>query len=89
MTAPIPGDPVYLGSFLTNTHWYGVVGDGDTPAMQVATMEAVGQDAVIALDALMGAKGDKGDPADIVVMQWDSDIDDPADLPTDSNGRSP
>lgn len=84
MSSPIPGDPVYLGSFLTNTHWYGVVGDGDTPAMQVATMEAVQNNAVIALDALMGAKGDKGDPADIVKMQWDSDIDDPADLPTAS-----
>lgn len=26
MPNAIPGDPVYLGSFLTNTHWYGVVG---------------------------------------------------------------
>lgn len=84
MTAPIPGDPVYLGSFLSNTHWYGIVGDGETPAMQVATMEAVGQDAVIALDALKGDKGDQGDPADIVKMQWDSEIDDVSDLPTDS-----
>jgi hypothetical protein len=82
VSAPIPGDPVYLGSFLTNTHWYGVVGDGDTPAMQVATMEAVGQDAVIALDALKGETGEQGEPADFVIMQWDSDIDDPADLPT-------
>lgn len=84
MSSPIPGDPVYLGSFLANTHWYGVVGDGDTPAMQVATMEAVGQDAVIALDALKGETGAKGDPADIVKMQWDYDFDDPADLPTAS-----
>lgn len=84
MSAPIPGDPVYLGSFLTNTHWYGVMGDGETPAMQVATMEAVNNDAVIALDALKGDKGDKGDPADIVRLQYDSDIDDPADLPTAS-----
>lgn len=84
MSSPIPGDPVYLGSFLTNTHWYGVVGDGDTPAMQVATMEAVQNNAVIALDALKGDTGAKGDPADIVKMQWDSDIDDPADLPTAS-----
>lgn len=82
MSAPIPGDPVYLGSFLANTHWFGVVGDGDTPAMQVATMEAVNNDAVIALDALRGEKGAKGDPADIVKLQYDSDIDDPADLPT-------
>lgn len=90
MSAPIPGDPVYLGSFLTNTHWYGIVGDGETPAMQVATMEAVHQDAVIALDALRGQEGAKGDPADIVKMQYDSTIDDPADLPTASaaNGFS-
>lgn len=90
MTAPIPGDPVYLGSFLSNTHWYGIVGDGETPAMQVATMEAVGQDAVIALDALKGDKGDKGDPADIVKMQWVSTITDVSALPTASaaNGFS-
>lgn len=87
LSAPIPGDPVYLGTFLANTHWYGIVGDGETPAMQVATMEAVGQDAVIALDALKGDQGDKGDPADIVDMQWDSDIEDPADLPTDSDAN--
>lgn len=87
---PIPGDPVYLGSFLTNTHWYGVVGDGDTPAMQVATMEAVNNDAVIALDVLRGDKGAKGDPADIVKLQYDSDIDAPSQLPTASaaNGFS-
>lgn len=90
MSAPLPGDPVYLGSFLANIHWYGIVGDGETPAMQVATMEAVGQDAVIALDALKGDQGEKGDPADIVRMQWDSDIDAPSDLPTsdDANGFS-
>lgn len=87
MSSPIPGDPVYLGSFLTNTHWYGVVGDGDTPAMQVATMEAVHQDAVIALDALKGDTGEKGDPADIVNLQYASTIDDPADLPTASQAN--
>ena len=85
MTAPIPGDPVYLGSFLANTHWYGVVGDGDTPAMQVATMEAVGQDAVVCLDALKGDTGEKGDPADIVQMQYDLLVTKPSDLPTDLN----
>ncbi len=79
---PIPGDPVYLGSFLANTHWYGVMGDGETPAMQVATMEAVGQDAVIALDALQGAKGDKGDPAEVVKLQWDPEVFSSSDLPS-------
>lgn len=87
MSQPIPGDPVYLGSFLTNTHWYGVVGDGETPAMQVATMEAVHQDAVIALDALQGAQGEKGDPADIVRLQYDSAIDDTSELPTASQAN--
>lgn len=87
MSSPIPGDPVYLGSFLANTHWYGIVGDGETPAMQVATMEAVHQDAVIALDALKGDKGDKGDPADIVKLQYDSAITDTANLPTASQAR--
>lgn len=90
MSAPIPGDPVYLGSFLANTHWYGVVGDGETPAMQVATMEAVHQDAVIALDALKGEQGEKGDPADVVLMQYTPGITASAHLPTasDANGFS-
>lgn len=88
MSQPIPGDPVYLGSFLANTHWYGVCGDGDTPAMQVATMEAVGQDAVVCLDALKGDKGDKGDPADIVRMQYDLLVTKPSDLPTDLNNST-
>ena len=83
MSSPIPGDPVYLGSFLANTHWYGVVGDGETPAMQVATMEAVGQDAVIALDALKGDKGDQGEPAEVVDLQWDPEITQSADLRDD------
>ncbi len=88
MSAPIPGDPVYLGSFLVNSHWYGVVGDGDTPAMQVATMEAVGQDAVICLDALKGEQGEDGRPADIVQMQYDLLVTEPSDLPTDLNNTS-
>jgi len=88
VTAPIPGDPVFLGSFLANTHWYGVVGSGDTPAMQVATMEAVGQDAVVCLDALKGERGEKGDPADIVRMQWDVLITQPSELPTDLNSTT-
>jgi hypothetical protein len=88
VSAPIPGDPVYLGSFLANTHWYGVVGDGDTPAMQVATMEAVGQDAVVCLDALKGEQGEKGKPADIVQMQYDDLVNAPSDLPTDLNNTT-
>ena len=88
MSAPIPGDPVYLGSFLANTHWYGVVGDGDTPAMQVATMEAVGQDAVVCLDALKGEQGEPGKPADIVKMQYDLLVTKPSDLPTDLNATT-
>jgi hypothetical protein len=87
VSAPIPGDPVYLGSFLANTHWYGVVGDGETPAMQVATMEAVHQDAVIALDVLKGDKGDKGDPAYIVKMQYTPGITTSAQLPTASQAN--
>jgi hypothetical protein len=78
----MPGSSVYLGSFLANTHWFGQLGDGENPAMQTMTMEGVNGNAVVSVAALKGDKGDKGDPADIVLLHYDSDIDDPADLPT-------
>jgi hypothetical protein len=56
--------------------------------MQVATMEAVGQDAVVCLDALKGEQGEKGEPADIVKMQYDDLVNAPSDLPLDLNASS-
>lgn len=66
--------PVYLGSTLNRTHWWGVVSDIATPALMTATMEMVGPDAAITMDALMGPPGPPGQNADIVKMQYQDDF---------------
>lgn len=75
------GDNVYLGTRLVNMHFYGVVSDIDTPSGATATMELVGDDAVVTMDALVGPKGNPGKSAPIVKMQYGANIEDPADLP--------
>ena len=77
---PIPGQDVYLGSILTNVHLWGIISDLDTPSMMSGSFEILGNDGAIALDALVGPKGNPGQNAPIVDMQWDS-IEDPEDLP--------
>lgn len=79
---PIPGNPVYLGSFMGNIHVFGVVGDGRTPAMQVATIESVKGNAVIALDVLKGPQGEKGTLVDPIKMQYDLGVENVGDLPS-------
>lgn len=77
----IPGQDVYLGSILTNVHLWGIISDLDTPSMMSGSFEILGNDGAITLDALVGPKGNPGQNAPIVDMQWDS-IEDPEDLPT-------
>jgi hypothetical protein len=76
--------PVYLGSTLNRTHWWGIVSDIATPALMTATMEMVGPDAAITMDVLKGDQGPKGDPADIVKMQWQDDFTDVAQIPVNT-----
>jgi hypothetical protein len=77
-----PGDQVYLGSMLSQLHFWGVVSDLDTPAMMSASMECSGTEGAITLDALVGPQGVPGEPSPIVDMQWqDAAIDDVGDLP--------
>lgn len=78
MTAP--GDDVYLGSILTNVHLWGIISDLDTPSMMSGSFEILGNDGAITLDALVGPKGNPGQNAPIVDMQWSS-ITDSEDLP--------
>jgi hypothetical protein len=66
--------PQYLGSLLTKTHFWGNVSDIATPSLATATMELVGPDAVIIMDALKGDKGDPGQNADIVKLQFQDDF---------------
>lgn len=76
--------PVYLGSTLNRTHWWGVVSDIATPALMTATMEMVGPDAAITMDVIKGDKGDKGDPADIVKMQYQDAFTDVSQIPVNT-----
>ena len=48
--------------------------------MMSGSFEILGNDGAITLDALVGPKGNPGQNAPIVDMQWD-EIDDPGDLP--------
>lgn len=84
MTTPNPGEQVYLGSMLSNLHFWGVVSDLDTPAMMSASMECSGTEGAISLDALVGPQGAPGESMPIVKMQWqDAAIDVVGDLPID------
>lgn len=71
MTAPLQtGDAVLLFQTLLRASWFGIVSDGDTPQGMSATLEMVDGDAVITTDVLVGPKGDDGEPAPIIDLQW-------------------
>ncbi|QFG09408.1 minor tail protein [Mycobacterium phage Yuna] len=74
MTQPVQnrltGDAVALFQTLLSATWMGIVGDGNTPGGMAATLEMVDGEAVITTDVLVGPKGDKGDPAPLVDLQW-------------------
>lgn len=76
--------PVYLGSTLNRTHWWGVVSDIATPALMTATMEMVGPDAAITMDALRGPQGIPGQDADIVKMQYQDDFTTVSQIPVNT-----
>lgn len=83
-----PGLKEYLGSTLTKMHWWGIVSDIDTPALMTATMELVGEDAVVTMSVLKGDKGDPGADADIVKLQYQDDFDSVAQIPVDTLSNS-
>ncbi|QJD50426.1 minor tail protein [Mycobacterium phage Chris] len=74
----LTGDAVALFQTLMSATWYGIVGDGNTPGGMSATLEMIDGEAVITTDVLIGPKGDKGDPAPLVDLQWP-----PLDSPTE------
>jgi len=79
--APQIGDKIYLGSFLSNNHVYGVISDLDTPDMTTASWEIAGGNGLISVRALIGPAGPAGEPLFILKLQQQV-FDDPADLPT-------
>jgi hypothetical protein len=83
MTSPLApqiGDSVYLGSFLSQNHVYGVISDLDTPDMTSASWEIAAGNGLISVRALMGPTGPAGEPLFILKLQLQV-YDDPADLP--------
>ena len=76
------GDEVYLGSLVANLHFWGVVGDGETPPMVNGSFELSGTDGTVTLDALVGPQGIPGAPSPIVRMQYQDDYEEPSQLPT-------
>lgn len=76
-----PGDAPYLGSVLAKLHFWGIVSDLDVPGGVTGSFELADKDGAVTLDALVGPRGPAGENAPIVKMQYQSSIDDPADLP--------
>jgi len=74
------GDMAYLGSYLINTHVYGVVTPPDTPDQFAATFEIMGDQGTLMMNALVGPPGSAGQHAFALRLQTDP-IDDPDDLP--------
>lgn len=82
MTTPsVIGQQVHLGSFLVNTHVYGVVTPPDTPDQFSATFEIMGDQGTLMTAALVGPQGPPGQHAFALRLQVSS-IDDPDNLPT-------
>jgi hypothetical protein len=84
--SPQLGDSVYLGSFLSNNHVYGVVSDLDTPDMTSASWEISAGQGLISVRALMGPVGPAGEPMFILKLQQQvfDEVDDlPKNLTTD------
>jgi hypothetical protein len=81
-------DEVHLGDAITNTSFFGHVTDLDSPNGVVATLEILGDQAVLSMDVLIGPQGIPGKNASPVKMQWqDSDsMDTPSDLPGGATG---
>lgn len=80
MTTPAVGEQVYLGTFLVNTHVYGVVTPPDTPDQFSATFEIMGDQGTLMTNALVGPRGPAGQNAFALRLQ-SANIDDPANLP--------
>lgn len=80
--------PPYLGSVLTTLHFFGVPMDLETPGMATGSFELAGPDSTVTLDVMVGPQGVPGEPSPIVKMQYEVDITDPADLPTNLENNS-
>src|SRR5689334_13525137 len=77
---PPPGSDVYLGYKMSRLHFWAMVSDLDTPAGMAGSFEMFDGEGAVTLDALVGPKGNPGQNAPIVDMQYDS-IEDEEDLP--------
>jgi hypothetical protein len=79
-----PGDTVPLGTILANLHLMGVVTDPSTPNQFGATLEAFGDQGVLAVPVLQGPPGPAGTPQFALKFQNDN-LTDPTQLPNNLN----
>jgi hypothetical protein len=80
---PAIGDIVYLKSILANLHIYAVITDPNTPNQFAITAEYYGDDGALTAPAIVGPKGDAGDPMFALRFINDPTVTKPSDLPTD------
>ena len=67
-------DPLDLNGWLSRTRWPGIMDTGETDEMPIFTGEAEQDDAVVRGDVLKGSKGDQGDPAGPIYLQFDDGV---------------
>lgn len=82
MSQPVSGAPIKLGEYLNRMNVFGVVSDGETPGVATATFDLIDDDSVLVVPVLKGDKGEPGMPSPIIDVQYDPDVTEPSDLPT-------
>jgi len=77
----VPAEPILIGGRSVYLKFYAMPRQQDDPRRIEGTMTLVGPEGVLTLDALVGPKGDPGQPSPIIRPQWGSPVAEVGDLP--------
>lgn len=94
MTVPV--EPMFIGGQQVLVKFYALQRHPDEPQRIEGTFTLVGGEGVLTLDALVGPKGNPGEPSPIIRVQWDQtgivtsveDLPNPATLDDSDDGRA-
>lgn len=79
----IPTEPLYIGGKHVYVKFFGMPRNPGDPQTVAGTFTVTPDESLLVLDALIGPKGEPGQPAPIIRPEWGSTITDIADLPED------